>query len=147
MPGVGRLTARKLMERIRTSPTSDYRRVKRRVLLTSAAFAFLLGPFWVLYDEGSLQSRLVDLAMILGSGLLILGWCYYDSLERGRSLGTGFRLLVVLLGVFALFIYLLRSRGFGRGLRSIGLALLVYVGAALVAALSATAFGLAFGFI
>jgi hypothetical protein len=67
---------------------------------------------------------------IIGFNLLIFAWCHYDAIERNESFGAGWRLLIVLLGIFALFIYLLKTRGLKQGLISIGKTLLIVLAAA-----------------
>ncbi len=133
------------MEEIRTNaPTGSWQR-KRMVLIVAAVFSALLAPFLVIFDEGTLQSRIVDFVSVIGFGILMLGWCYFDSLERREPLGTGFRVLIVIFGLPALFIYLIKSRGFAQGLRSIGKALLFCVGMFLIMMVSAFGVATAFG--
>ncbi|HEX8175640.1 MAG TPA: hypothetical protein VF543_11030 [Pyrinomonadaceae bacterium] len=124
---------------------SEYRQRKRHLLVTAAIFCALLAPVTVLFDKGGTQSRLLDFVTVIGFGILILGWCHYDSLERGKSLGSVFRILVVLFGVFALFVYLLKSRGLKRGLRTSGLALLVLTGMILIMFVTGMITALIFG--
>jgi hypothetical protein len=123
-----------------------YGQTKRRVLVIAALFTALTAPSAILATEGSALWRMFDLISIFAYGVMVLGWCYYDSLERGQRLGAGFRLLIVIFGVPALFIYLFKSRGLRRGLRASGAALLVIFGLALilmvVAAFTALIFGI-----
>ena len=134
------------MEQIISTSDSEYWRRKRRLLIAATIFCALLAPVIVLFDKGGAQSRLLDFVIVIGFGILILGWCYYDSLERGKPLGSVFRVLVVLFGILALFVYLLKSRGLKQGLRSIGLALLVLAGMVLImfvtGAITASIFGI-----
>jgi hypothetical protein len=123
-----------------------YRQTKRRVVLAAALFSALTTPSFLLLAEGSAQARLFDIITIIGFGILTLGWCYYDGLERGVPLGAGFRILIVLFGVAALFIYLVKSRGLRRGLLSVGVALVLIVGIILVGAVSSAIVGLVVGF-
>jgi hypothetical protein len=53
--------------------------------------------------------------------------------------------MIGIFGVFGLFIYLLKSRGFSRGLIPVGIAILVCAGMLLVMALSAVAAEAIFG--
>jgi hypothetical protein len=110
-----------------------YRQSKRRVLVSAALFTALTAPSAVLVTEGSALSRFFDLVSIFACGLMVLAWCYYDSLERGERLGAGYRVLIVIFGLLALFIYLLRTRGLVRGLRASGMAVLFIVGLMLIA--------------
>ena len=123
-----------------------YRRSKRRVVLAAAVFSALTTPSVLFCAEGSAQARLFDVASMVGFGILTLGWCYYDGLERGKPLGRGFRLLIVLFGVLALFVYLIKSRGLGRGLLSIGAAVVLISGIMLIGGLATEIVGLALGF-
>lgn len=122
-----------------------YQQRKRRILIAAAIFSVLIAPPLILFDDGTAQARLFDLITISGYGILVLGWCYYDSLERDEPLGTGFRVLIVLLGVLPLFIYLIKSRGFKRGLLSIVIALLICAGLLLIMVISAEAVAIIFG--
>lgn len=92
-----------------------------------------------------MQARLFDIISIIGFGVLTLGWCYYDSLERNKPLGAGFRILIALFGVLALFIYLIKSRGLCRGVFAIGVAVLVVAGVLLIGGISAAVVGAILG--
>ncbi|HEY0319649.1 MAG TPA: hypothetical protein VGC66_01630 [Pyrinomonadaceae bacterium] len=133
------------MEQSTNASDSEYRQRKRRVLVAAAIFCALLAPVTVLFDKGGAQSRLLDFVTVIGFGILILSWCHYDSLERGKPFGSGFRVLVVLFGILALFVYLLKSRGFKQGLRSSGMALLVLLGMVLIMFVSGMVTALVFG--
>src|SRR3982751_5003923 len=126
------------MKQIINASDSEYRQRRRRMVIAAAIFSALLAPLTVFFDKGGAQSRLLDFVYVIGFGIMILGWCHYDSLERGKPLGSGFRILVVLFGVLALFVYLMKSRGFKKGLRSSGVALLVLAGMVLIMYVSAT---------
>ena len=123
-----------------------YQQNKRRVILAAAIFSTFTTPSFLLFPEGSTQARLFDIMTIIGFGVLTLGWCYYDGLERGVPVGASFRILIVLFGVLALFIYLVKTRGLRWGLLSIGVALLIIVGIILARGLSSIVVGLALGF-
>ena len=125
------------MEEIRMPPHPPYRRHKRSILVAAAIFSALTSPSFLLLQEGSVQARLFDIISVIGFGVLILGWCYYDGLERNKPLGAGFRILIILFGVLALFIYLLKSRGLRRGVLAIGMAFLVVAGMLLIGGISA----------
>jgi len=133
------------MEQIINASDSDYRQRKRRLLVAAAIFCAILAPVTILFDKGGTQSRLLDFVTVIVFGILILGWCHYDSLERGKPLSQGFRVLVVLFGILALFVYLLKSRGFKQGLLSSGRALLVLLGMVLVMFVSSTITAFIFG--
>jgi hypothetical protein len=101
---------------------------KRRVLWASVVFAAVLGvPLGLLPDHGPADTVL-SIVITLGTGILVLAWCHYDSRQLGRRIGPGFRWLVVILGFLALFIYLLRTRGARKGGLAVGVAAL-FIGA------------------
>jgi hypothetical protein len=122
-----------------------YQQYKRRILIAAAIFTALTTPSLILFDEGTPKARLFDIISVIGYGILVLGWCYYDGLERNKPIGAGFRILIVIFGGLALFVYLIKSRGFSQGLRSIGKALLVCAGMLVVMFVSAGATAVIFG--
>ena len=120
-------------------------RPKRTVLIIAGLFSAALGPLIVLSNETGLQFRVVRLASMVCIALLVLGWCYFDSLERRQPFRAWVRIVILFFGVFALFIYLFKSRGFKQGVRASGMALLTLVGLFVVLLGSALVTGLAFG--
>lgn len=116
---------------------SRFQLYKRRIIIVAFVASAVAGPLAVAFPERSAQSRIVDIGSVIGFGILTLGWCFYDSLDRRGRLSPGFRVLIVIFGVVGLFIYLLKSRGFSRGLISVGIAILVVAGMLLVTTLSA----------
>ena len=111
-------------------------RPKYTVLLLASLFSAILGLFFVLFDEGSNHGvvRLVSFTCI---AILVLAWCQFDSLERRQRFYPWLRLVIVVFGVFALFIYLFKSRGLKEGMRASGLALLSLSGLLVIMLLSA----------
>lgn len=61
-------------------------------------------------DDTSEVSVLLILQCVL-SAVLILIWCYLDSVEHGRHLGKVLSVVIVLVAVIGVPIYLLESRG------------------------------------
>jgi len=118
------------------TPRSLRDRPKYTVLLLAGVFSAILGLFFVLFDEGSNHGvvRLVSFTCI---AILVLAWCQFDSLERRQRLYPWLRLVIVVFGVFALFIYLFKSRGLKKGMRASGLALLTLSGLTVIMLLSA----------
>jgi len=99
---------------------------KRIVLILAGVFSVILGLFVVVLQPGNHRIiRTISLACI---SLLVLAWCHFDSLERRQPLYTWLRGVILFLGLFALFIYLFKSRGLKQGLLSSGLALLSLFG-------------------
>jgi cytochrome bd-type quinol oxidase subunit 2 len=118
---------------------------KRTVLLVAALFSVALGPLIVLPNETSPQYRIIRFATLVCVSLLVLAWCYFDSLERHQSFYSWLRIVILIFGLFALFIYLFKSRGFKQGMRSSGIALLSLLGLFVILLASASAYALVFG--
>jgi hypothetical protein len=114
------------------------------VLVIAAVFAVVLGPLIVLPNETSPQFHVVRFASLICTSLLVLAWCYFDSVERRQPFYPWLRIVILIFGLFALFIYLFKSRGLKQGMRSSGLALLSLLG--LLAILFAAAFAAALVF-
>ncbi len=114
----------------------NHRKQKRFVIILSFVAAALIGPLVLLPEERSGLSRLADLASLLVFSLLILSWCYFDSLERGKGISTSFRIAIIIFGLFTLCFYLVRSRGFARGLKAIGMFLLLLIALTLIMVVS-----------
>lgn len=98
------------------------------MLLVAGVFSAILGPLTVLSIATGDNFRILRIVSIIGIALLVLAWCYFDSLERHQPLYPWLRIVILIFGVFALFIYLFRSRGLKQGLRSSGLAILSLLG-------------------
>jgi hypothetical protein len=113
---------------------------KRRVLWAAVIFSALMGVLVVILHEATPTFPIVRVVSIICISLLVLAWCYFDSLERHQSFDSRFRLVIVVFGLLALFIYLLKSRGLSRGLRSVGIALLFCVGMLMIMLSSAFLF-------
>jgi hypothetical protein len=75
-----------------------------------------------------------DIAAGVTLNILAFSWCKIDAKEREYQLSKHFPLFVVLLGIFTVMYYLLRSRGVGRGLISIG-RLILYIAGLFIALL------------
>ena len=120
-------------------------RPKRTVLLVSALFSAALGPLIVLANEATLQFRVIRWASILCISLLVLAWCYFDSLEQRQTFHAWVRIAVLFFGMFALFVYLFQSRGLKQGIRSSGMALISLLGLFTILLASAFVCAMAFG--
>lgn len=63
----------------------------------------------------------------VGYAVGVLLWCQIDSRERDIPLGPGFRILVLLIAILAVPYYLFQSRGFKKGMISLGFALVFFL--------------------
>ena len=82
---------------------------------------------------------------MIGIALLVLAWCYFDAYERHQLFYPWLRIIILLFGVFALLIYLFKSRGLKHGARSAGLAVLFCVAMTGIALASALVFSAILG--
>jgi hypothetical protein len=98
------------------------------VLLVAVLFSAVLGPLIVLSIQATNNIHIVRIIAIICISLLVLAWCYFDSLERHQPLYPWLRIVILFFGMFALFIYLFKSRGLKQGIRSSGIALLSLLG-------------------
>ena len=126
------------MEQVSRRPKLDYKRKKPMVIIAAFVFAAAFGPLDVAMTLGSFPSRIISLVGWFGVSVLVFSWVYFDSRQRNRSITTNLRLLIVFLGLFGLWIYLIRSRGLKQGLISSLAALGLFAGMALVMILSGT---------
>ncbi len=86
----------------------NYARQKRQVMglaLAWAAISGVIAPF--LFSEETIVELLLDVPYLV----LVLKWCLIDAAQRGQQLGRVMRFALLLLMLFALAVYLLRSRG------------------------------------
>ena len=72
--------------------------------------------------------QVITFAFAVAFNLVTVFWCAYDSAERGEKLGSGMILLTVIFGIFALFYYFFKTRGFKPALIAIGKLLLIFIG-------------------
>jgi len=124
---------------------SSIGRSKKNVLVVAGLFSAALGPLIVSSIETNSPFPIVRLVSIVCIALLVLAWCYFDSLERHRPFHAWLRIVILFFGVFALFIYLFQSRGFKQGIRSSGMALLSLAGLFTLLLASTLLSGLVFG--
>lgn len=110
------------------SPKSAYSKNKLTIILVLVGFFIFTAPIDLFINENLPVSKIISILSMIFSSFLIFAWCHYDALERNQPLGGGWRLLILLLGVFALLIYLLKTRGFKQGLFSIGFVCLIFIG-------------------
>jgi hypothetical protein len=81
-----------------------------------------------LTPETTNTQQILNLLLAIGFNILIVFWCYYDSRERDEKLGRYFTLLVIIFGIFTLFYYFFKTRGFRGGLIFIGRTIALFLG-------------------
>lgn len=132
------------MENFDPTSSSDYRNKKRNVIFGAVIFNILTNIVALRYESNSSVEQILLFVSMLGTGFCILLWCSLDTAERNEKLGAGFRFLLVLFGIFALIVYLFKSRGFKRGLTAFGYLLLVFVVYVILSAIVLTVLELIF---
>lgn len=108
------------MENVETIDHSNCSRSKRIVIIIAVILVVADSPSPVIFGENSPQAQIINYLTILGINFFTFAWCHYDILEKKQPLWTGWRFLIFFLGIFALIVYLLKTRGFKQGLISIG---------------------------
>ncbi len=103
-------------------------RPKHKVLLAAALYSAILGLLIVLLEDTVTHFRFVRYVSLFCISLLVLAWCHFDSLERRQVVHPWLRGSILVFGMFAIFVYLFKSRGPKQGLRSSGWALLFLLG-------------------
>lgn len=88
----------------------DYLREKQRILILLLIYSGFVG---IVYASVPADDSSTDLLWSLPYLILGLMWCFADANQRGRRLGRGMKVALVLLFAFAFPIYLLQSRGIG----------------------------------
>lgn len=116
---------------------SSFWRPKHKVLLVAGIYSAIFGLLMALFEEHSTQFRFIKISSLICISLLVLAWCYFDSLERRQTVYPWLRVVILIFGMFALFIYLLKSRGLKQGLRSSGLAVIALLGLFVIMVVSA----------
>ena len=97
-----------------------YRRKKLIIVLTLWVFALVITFLTQQYYLSSRGWRIGILSLsLIGYGLGLNLWSSIDSKQRGTKLGNDWKILIMILGIFGFFGYLLRSRGFGGGVLAI----------------------------
>jgi len=109
---------------------------KRNVLLAMLGLVVLstIAEWALIYVNNALQ--LIFILTAVGYTVAVLIWCNIDARERGITLGSGFRIAVILIMPVALIYYLFRSRGLTGGLLGILYAVGFYILMALTAVIT-----------
>lgn len=118
------------MESAGQGTRSVYQLYQQRIIISALIISALTGPpFFLIESRGSLIALVAG--MFIADQILIYAWCYFDSLERDEPLPLNFRINLALLGPFALFVYLIGSRGFKESIPYLMGAALLIIGMAL----------------
>lgn len=125
------------MENAETIDYPNYSRNKRIVIIIAVVLLIVDAPLAVILGENSPLAQTFHYLTIFAINFLTFAWCHYDILERKQTLRAGWRFLIIFLGIFALIIYLLKTRGFKQGLISIGWYILILLGASIGSGLAA----------
>jgi len=126
------------MEQSNLISRNIFRKHKYVTIAVASLYFASIGPFVLLSEEHSLQSRLLGFITMLVISLVVLSWCYYDSLERGQPITTTLRVLIVIFGGFALCYYLIKTRRLKRGFLAIVIAVLIFSAMLILMVLSAS---------
>jgi hypothetical protein len=130
------------MENVKSDSSTDYAGKKRAVIIIAAVLNVLATPLPLFIAETSPEFKLINLLTLIAFNLLTFAWIYYDSAERNQPLSAAWRILIVFFGIFALLIYLLKSRGLKRGAAAVGKALLIFLGIVVVSIIAFVIVGL-----
>lgn len=104
----------------------NFRKPKTIVLITGLILMAINISLPIFITEGSNIEQILNIVFVIGFNLLMLLWCFYDSIEGGEQINSKFVLMIVLFGIFTLVYYLFRTRGFSSGLISVGKLLLFF---------------------
>jgi len=97
----------------------------KRVALLSIAGVLLVFYFFQWYlGNPETRFQLLDLVFAVFFTIAVYFWCQIDAHEQGAKLSPFFGIAVLFFGPFAVMYYFFRTRGFQRGLVSIGWMLL-----------------------
>jgi hypothetical protein len=117
--------------------TAHFRRAKTRVLWAFAMFSFVSGA----RPMGTPEAATIEMLMIFGMALLIFMWYRFDSEERGFPRTPLLNIGMVMVAAVAMPYYLIRSRGWEIGQRSVAKALGMFLLSILLSTLGALMFG------
>ena len=99
----------------------NYKRYK--LLIVAGIWVFSLLQTLVFneyyFQNGRRIPLLLSLLLVAGYGFALILWSRADCGERGTELGKDWMIMMLLFTVFGFFGYLLRSRGFGKGMVAI----------------------------
>lgn len=106
---------------------NSYIQQKRKVLIVLGIAQLLASVAILLLGRFEVAASVLSILSAVGWAVGILSWVKIDAEEREAEVSGAFRIAIILLGFFALFYYLFRTRGFVGGLKGIGWALLYFV--------------------
>lgn len=114
------------MARMETDEIS-YKQRKRRILIVLGIAQIIATTATLFLGRYEVASGLISIFSAVGWAVGILLWVKVDSDERGAEVSSGFRIALIILGIFAFSYYLIKTRGFVGGLKAIGWTLLYFI--------------------
>jgi hypothetical protein len=113
------------MESHETNANLNYSRNKIIVIIIGAVTLIISAIAPQIFGENSSVDVALYYISVIGTNFLVFAWTHYDSLERNQPLGVGWRFLIIFFSLFALLVYLFKTRGFKQGIKAIGWLLLI----------------------
>lgn len=107
---------------------------KTHVLLIGILLMIINMGFIFIFPKTSSAGQVSSILFAIAFNLLTLFWCVYDSRERGEQPGRYFTPAVVIFGIFALFYYLFKTRGFKSGALAIAKIAVIFSGTIIASA-------------
>ena len=114
------------MENVSVVQIAEYRRNKLYIVIASVILYAIYDFVTQLMQGRQAAEQIITFVTTIAFGFLILLWCSFDSAERDEQLGTGWTISIVVFGVFALIVYLFKTRGLKNGFKSFGWLLLFF---------------------
>ena len=128
---------KQMMRNFQSNIYPDYSRKKIIVISIAIASLILNSVVSAILGEQNSVAQTIDYIVIIALNFLVFAWCHYDSAERDDSFTTGWRFLVIILGIIALFIYFFKTRDTKQAFIAIGWFWLIALGASVISGLAA----------
>jgi hypothetical protein len=116
----------------------DYTSRKRGIVIGLVVFELVMGLL-----DARLDPRVSLWIGMCVVNIGVLWWVYYDALEFNRPLTTGWRIAILAIAGVAVPVHFIQTRGWRRGMLSIGKCLLLLLGIGVLQAVLMLAFNLA----